>query len=59
MTSHHLQYLQQRATDEREAAASAPAANIAEIHLQLAREYDALVRRAQIHFEGQPASLAS
>ena len=44
MSSQDIDYFLQRARDEREAARRAPGTHIAEIHLELAREYEALAK---------------
>ena len=48
MTSSDIQYYRERAATERALAAGADRKNIAEIHEELARQYQALVDQAEL-----------
>ena len=48
MTLDHTSYYRQRAVEERAKALSSERADVREIHEELARQYDALVRSAEL-----------
>ena len=48
MPSVDVEYYRQRAADERELARLSDRANVAAIHDELARQYEALVNRAEL-----------
>lgn len=48
MSSENIEYYRQRAVDERALALKAERADIAAIHEELARQYQALVDRAEL-----------
>lgn len=48
MPSSDVEYYRQRASDERELARDAQRADVAAIHEELARQYEALVSRADL-----------
>ena len=48
MSSHDVEYYRQRAVDERAMALKAERRNVAAIHEELARQYQALVDQAEL-----------
>ena len=48
MSSHDIEYYRQRAVDERAMALKAERRNVAAIHEELARQYQALVEQAEL-----------
>lgn len=48
MSSHDIEYYRQRAVDERAMALKSERRNVAPIHEELARQYQALVEQAEL-----------
>jgi hypothetical protein len=59
MSSNDLDYYLRRARDERQRASECDQANVAEIHEELARLYEALVEHAELRPAPWPVSVWS
>ena len=55
MSSEDIEYYRARATQEREAAADASQSNVAAIHEELARLYDALADQPELRLQRKVA----